>query len=209
VVGYGSLLSEASARETVPGLTDFRVVRVSGYRRIFNKVGINFISRFGQDPMSRALASCSTEPAADCEMICTLFNCPEQEFQALFEREHRFLWIEVDCLEADGSTTKGRMCTGTTDSDYRLNKCVTKAEYLKRVGRYYGGKIWRDDILPYPRYLEFCLEAADSHGEAVLENFLTTTFLADGRTHLKQYLSDHPEVVESCFQSTGYSYRDS
>lgn len=206
VIGYGSLLSEQSARQTVPGLKNFRLVRVPGYRRIFNKVGIVFLSRHGAAEDSLHLASCSTEQAHGIEIICSQFECSEDEFAALYEREHRFRWIEVNTVSLKGEPAKGRMCTGYSDLDYRLNKCVTPSEYEHRVGRYYSGSIWRDDILPYPRYLAFCLQAAESQGERVLENFLESSFLADGVTSLRSYLEQNPSQQNWREYDTGYHY---
>ncbi len=216
VVGYGSLLSEWSARQTVPGLQNFRLVRVPGYRRIFNKVGIVFLSRHGADPGSLQLASCSTQPVAGCEIICSQFECSAEEFIELYEREHRFRWIEVETELLDGThptdtppdtPSVGRMCTGYDDPGYRLNKCVTPQEYELRVGRYYRGPIWRDDILPFPRYLAFCLQAAASQGSAVLDNFLDSSFLADGKTTIRTYLQQTPQLADWRTFDTGYHYR--
>lgn len=212
VVGYGSLLSESSARQTVPGLQNFRLVRVPGYRRIFNKVGIVFLSRHGADPDSLQLASCSTQPMAGCEIICSQFECSPEEFVELYEREHRFRWIEVETIPLDGAQPSdtpslGRMCTGYDDIEYRLNKCVTPQEYELRVGRYYAGPIWRDDILPFPRYLAFCLQAVASQGSAVLDNFLDSSFLADGKTTIRTYLAQTPELRNWRTFDTGYRYR--
>ncbi|HRK65863.1 MAG TPA: hypothetical protein PLN53_15815, partial [Terricaulis sp.] len=63
VIGYGSLLSEASARETVPSLKGFELVRVRGHRRVFNKVGVVFFERFGAVESDLRIASCATQPA--------------------------------------------------------------------------------------------------------------------------------------------------
>ncbi|WP_299204256.1 gamma-glutamylcyclotransferase [uncultured Amphritea sp.] len=222
VVGYGSLLSESSARQTVPGLENFRLVRVPGYRRIFNKVGIVFLSRHGADPDSLQLASCSTQAMAGCEIICSQFECSPEEFVELYEREHRFRWIEVETTPLDGAQLSnsnkpsdtspdtpslGRMCTGYDDIEYRLNKCVTPQEYELRVGRYYSGPIWRDDILPFPRYLAFCLQAVASQGSVVLDNFLDSSFLADGKTTIRTYLAQTPELRNWRTFDTGYRYR--
>lgn len=189
VLGYGSLLSERSALETVPGLSNFRRVRVPGYRRIFNKVGVVFFSRHGADPASLEIASCSTQAMPGVDIICSAFEVPEADFPALYEREHRYRWVEVPALDDAGGQCLGRICTSSSDADYRLNKCVTPAEYHRRVGQYYNGFLWRDDILPYPRYLAFCLEAAATHGQDVLENFMDSSFLADGRTSIREYLN--------------------
>ena len=212
VVGYGSLLSEHSARQTVPALQNFRLVRVPGYRRIFNKVGIVFLSRHGADAKSLQLASCSTQPCEGSEIICSQFECSAEDFVELYEREHRFRWIEVETVPLDRAQTPcgpsmGRMCTGYDDLEYRLNKCITPQEYELRVGRYYAGPIWRDDILPFPRYLAFCLQASASQGGEVLDNFLDSSYLADGRTSIRTYLQQTPELQDWRNVDTGYNYR--
>ena len=206
VVGYGSLLSERSARETVPGLKNFRLVSVPGYKRIFNKVGVVFIARHGALPTSQCIASCSTQLDPAVDIICSQFECSEAEFAELYEREHRFRWIEVDTVSFSGETTRGRMCTFFTDHDYRLNKCITESEYQRRVGRFYQGQLWRDDILPFPRYLAFCLQAAESQGSEVLDNFLDTSFLADGVTSIRDYIGSTPELNDWRSVDTGYRY---
>ncbi|GAA0783472.1 gamma-glutamylcyclotransferase [Marinobacterium sediminicola] len=205
VVGFGSLLSEVSARETVPALENYRLVRVPGYRRVFDKVGIVFISRHGESPDSLELASCSTEPDPACEIVAAQFECSEEDFLQLYEREHRYRWVEVETRHyLNGEVTVGRMCTGYADLDYRLNKCVTEAEYHRRVGQYYQGPLWRKDILPNPRYLGFCLQAAASQGADVLDNFLDSSFTADGRS-LRDYLAARPELMTE--SPVSYSYR--
>ncbi|GGO83280.1 hypothetical protein GCM10011348_26670 [Marinobacterium nitratireducens] len=209
VLGYGSLLSEASARETVPGLERFRLVRVPGYRRIFNKVGVVFFSRHGASEDSLEIASCATEPAAGCEIVCAAFDCPDDEFLQLYEREHRFRWIEVDVIEADGGRSRGRICTRYSDAEYRLNKCITEAEYHRRVGQYYRGPLWRDDILPFPRYLSFCLRAAAEQGPGILDNFLDSSFLADGETSLRDYLARRQTSAHDFMSvDSDYGYRN-
>ncbi|MBU2967338.1 gamma-glutamylcyclotransferase [Amphritea sp. 2_MG-2023] len=212
VVGYGSLLSERSALQTVPALQNFRLVRVPGYRRIFNKVGVVFISRFGADPASLQLASCSTQAVKTGEIICSQFECSVDDFTALYEREHRFRWVEVKTSRLDGLINPaeprvGRMCTAYNDLDYRLNKCITPQEYERRVGAFYHGPLWRDDILPFPRYLAFCLQAVASQGQAVLDNFLDSSFLADGTTSIRTYLQQSEELQDWRNVNTGYNYR--
>lgn len=206
VIGYGSLLSEQSARETVPELQNFRLVEVPGYRRIFNKVGIVFFSRHGAHETDLEIASCSTEPDENVSIICSQFECGEQAFRTLYEREHRFRWAEVSTVDCMGERALGRICTGFNDQDYRLNKCITDDEYHNRVGQFYSGQIWRDDILPFPRYLAFCLQAAERQGKEVLDNFLDSSFLADGITNIRTYLQATPALADWRSLDTGYSY---
>lgn len=206
VIGYGSLLSEQSARETVPELENFRLVEVPGFRRIFNKVGIVFFSRHGASETDLEIASCSTEACSEASIVCSQFECSEEAFLGLYEREHRFRWVEVETLGQRGERSLGRICTGYNDQDYRLNKCITDDEYQRRVGQFYSGALWRDDILPFPRYLAFCLQAASSQGEAVLDNFLDSSYLADGMTSIRHYLKSAPALADWHVMDTGYSY---
>lgn len=187
IIGFGSLLSEASARRTTPGLANYRLVTVGGYRRIFNKVGIVFISKFGASPCDRTVSSCATRHDGTTRMICAAFEVPAAEFPALEEREHRYGWIEVE-YEGQCGSGRGLMCTESTDDAYRA-KCGSSHEYEQRVGQYYRGKLWRDDILPFPLYLDFCLDAARTHGHRVVDNFLDTSFLADNVTTIRTFLA--------------------
>lgn len=207
IIGYGSLLSETSARETVPGLQNFRLVEVKGYKRIFNKVGVVFFSRHQADPLSIEVASCSTLEDPSSSVICSQFECSDEQYQALYEREHRFDWVNVETYESDGTCSEGLMCTSSSDQAYRFNKCQSEDEYQTRVGQYYSGLLWRDDILPYPRYLAFCLQAAEGQGEDVLNNFMDHSYLADGVTTIRSYLQRSAKLSRWREVDTGYSYR--
>lgn len=193
VIGYGSLLSEVSARETIPSLEDFEIVQVHGYKRIFNKVGIVFFELFGASEREVRIASCATRVSHGTVMYCSRFRCSESDFASIFEREHRFRWVYADYSTSAGDAGVARMCTESTDEEYLLNKCVTKSEYVRRVGRFYSGRIWRDDILPFPTYLKHCIVAALSHGDRVRDNFLDTTYLADGLTTIRSYIESNPD----------------
>ena len=195
IVGYGSLLLETSARKSVPNLTGFRLVRVPNYIRIFNKVGIVFHTRRNIAPHDVRRASCASRWRKGAEIICSTFECPAEEWPELFEREHRFRWIDVEFYEMDGSVSMGKMCTEWTDEGYRAARIKDDADYFNRVGRYYQGKLWRDDILPFPEYLQMCLDAAGSHGQERVDHFLTSSYLADGVTTLESYLQTHPDAL--------------
>jgi hypothetical protein len=77
---YGSLLSETSARESVKNLRNFRLVRVRQYRRIFNKVGIIFLQKYKIEKADLRIASCATRSDPDSDIICSGFECDENEF---------------------------------------------------------------------------------------------------------------------------------
>ncbi|MFK7800138.1 MAG: gamma-glutamylcyclotransferase [Anaerolineae bacterium] len=197
IVGYGSLLLEESARKSVPSLTGFRLVRVPNYIRIFNKVGIVFHTRRNIDPADLRRASCASRLRGGAEIWCTTFECPSEEFPELFEREHRFKWVDVEFEELGGGFGRGIMCTEWTDDEYRTHRIKDDADYFNRVGRFYQGKLWRDDILPFPEYLQLCLDAAGSHSEKLVTHFLQSSYLADGVTTLERYLQTHPNALRA------------
>lgn len=197
VFGYGSLLSERSARSTVADLRRFRLVELAGFKRIFNKVGVVFIQRWGIPADGLSMASCSTRKSSTNTIICSAFECNDEEFSALYEREHRFQWIDAEACERDGSRVTGRMCTEYNDHDYRYKKCRSEQEYRQRVGQFYEQQLWRDDILPHPIYLRHCLQAAREHGRHVEDNFLDHSFIADGKTNVRSFLQHYPDFLLS------------
>ena len=207
IAGYGSLLSEPSARETVPDLSGFELCWIHGYERIFDKVAMVFFERHGATGDRRDIAALSTRPAPGRRMIGCRFEVPDAAMPALFEREHRYRWAMAQTTALDGADARpARITTAITDEDYRLNKCVTEAEYHRRVGRYYAGRIRRDDVLPFPTYLAHVVRALKGVSDEVYEDFLDTTWLADGETRLRAYLAENPSWEAAAGDT--YSYLD-
>lgn len=187
VIGCGSLLSEASARRTAPTLEDFRVVRVHGFVRVFNKVSPRWARRDGRpDGVAVAVLAAHERPGAS--FLGTAFRVDADDLARLEEREHHYRWVDAPFEERDGRRSTGRLCAEWTDEAYRRERCVSDEEYEERVGRHYDGLLWRDDVLPSPSYLDLCLDAARSLGEEVYEDFLATTYLADGATTIGSHL---------------------
>ena len=83
---------------------------------------------------------------------------------------------------------------------------MTEAEYHRRVGRYYAGRIRRDDVLPFPTYLAHVVRALKGVSDEVYEDFLDTTWLADGETRLRAYLAENPSWEAAAGDT--YSYLD-
>lgn len=199
IIGYGSLLDESSARRTAPSLTRFELGYVEGYRRIFNKVGMAFFKLYPDQCLdTKRLGCCATRQDPNSRIGVCAFDVSEAEFAAIYQREHRYRWIEVEFSGPSGKRL-GRMCTEYNDFDYRLNKCATESEYQQQVGQYYQGKIWRDDILPFPTYLHHCLTAAEKAsevmGEAFYRNFLESSFVADNQTSIADLLKAEPDYL--------------
>ena len=226
IIGYGSLLSERSARRTFPTLSHFRIGRLRGFKRIFNLVSVSLLRFHKVDPSSLELASVAARPLTADEtdmlppMIVSAFEVPRSELPGYFEREDRYSYCDavfhpvtstdtdigssqstsgaaaagccsslVNCCGAvrSPSCCSGLLCVEFTDEAYRA-RCQSNDCYMEKVGQYYSGKLWRDDILPARVYASFVLQSVYDLGPECYDNFLDTSFLADGRTSIRQYL---------------------
>jgi hypothetical protein len=65
IIGFGSLLSSASASSTCPGVTNFRLGRVRGWRRVFGHPAHIFFQRGIARPATKEIASLCAEPSDD------------------------------------------------------------------------------------------------------------------------------------------------
>ncbi len=92
VAGFGSLLSERSARFTFPGLQNFREGRVRGWRRVFAHTTPVFLQRGIANLETREMGSLSCEAAKGAELVVCLFDIVlDEEFvSAWVEREHEY-----------------------------------------------------------------------------------------------------------------------
>jgi len=89
IAGYGSLLSEASARMSCPSLRNFRVGTVNGYVRIFNLVSVH--CTFTQHGWAtKEVASVVTRPRDCTVLVCSLFEIPTNELVAYCDREYKY-----------------------------------------------------------------------------------------------------------------------
>jgi hypothetical protein len=111
IVGFGSLLSEASVRSTFgSAVRSFRLARVIGYRRVFAHPASIFFQRGIASLETKEMASLSTEPAKGCDFLVSVFDVPETLLPAFYEREEEFKIISAKFKELDG--TDGEVRTG-------------------------------------------------------------------------------------------------
>ena len=101
IVGFGSLLSEKSARVTCPNLKDFKLARIQGYRRVFTHPAALFFERGIAVPGTLEISSLSTEPHEGAGFVAATFDAPAAEVPALMEREEEFDFVKVrpGCLQ--------------------------------------------------------------------------------------------------------------
>ncbi len=208
VVGHGSLMSIESAARSFKRIEAFRTCTVPGFARVFNKVCIHSIRSGAVDQGAREIACCSATPLPGHVLHAAAFDLHREEVPSLLEREHEFEVVPVEISEAGPHTTNTKtalLCVETTDEVYRTTKCSSESEYHRRVGQFYEGKIWRDDIRPARAYLQLCLTAARDLGQGVYENLLDASFLADRKTTVREYLNSQPDVLSWVTSPARYS----
>eukprot|EP00850_Spirogloea_muscicola_P014221 SM000100S09448 [mRNA] locus=s100:405144:410147:+ [translate_table: standard] len=197
IAGFGSLLSERSAKYTFPELKNFRTARVRGFRRVFAHVAPVFLQRGIANMDTREMSSLSAE-ADNSNIVVTVFEIKASEVPAFIEREHEFRYLAVVPESLDGQALGRRavLCSRYSNEEYRSVRCQgSEDEYHRRYGRYGINKIWIDDILPCRVYLRHCVLAAETLGKEACDSFLDATFLADRTTTIRQYLDSNPSIM--------------
>lgn len=190
ICGYGSLLSEKSARSTFPDLTNFSIAKLTGFRRLFTVVGGFFFTRGIAKLKTEEVAALSAEPCEGETIIVTVFEIKKTEIPAFIkrEREYRFLAVVPESLDGKSFTSPAVLCASYTDEEFFKLRCKEGKEvYFQQYGEYKNHQIWRDDVLPCRVYLRHCVLAANSLGDEAYNNFLDQTFLADRKATIRQY----------------------
>ncbi|KAL5713183.1 hypothetical protein ACHQM5_015285 [Ranunculus cassubicifolius] len=192
ICGFGSLLSEKSARSTFPDLINFRIAKLNGFRRVFAHAAPIFFERGIANAETGEISSLSVEPFDGETLVVTVFEIKQSEIPAFIEREHefRFLAVVPETLEGTQYVNQAVLCGRYSDEEYFRDRCKGSKEiYFQRYGRYNIHQIWRDDILPCRVYLRHCVLAAKNLSDIAYNNFLDHTFLGDRKTTIREYLA--------------------
>jgi Inositol 1,3,4-trisphosphate 5/6-kinase ATP-grasp domain len=109
IVGYGSLLSEWSARASMPTLENFRIAAIDGYKRCFHLVSMSAIRKKRANWITKEVAAVAAQEiqyenpdaqSADQEpMIVSVFDIPYSELPAYCTREQRYNFVSVPIRE--------------------------------------------------------------------------------------------------------------
>ena len=191
IIGFGSLLSEESARRTCPSLKNFRLGRVEHFVRAFNKVDSNC-----EDFADKNIASWAFVDMPGATSLVTLFEIHADDYPAFIRREADYDLRCISYIETETENVgEGIACCAFDDDlqymEYLERHPIQKERYLSREFERYNGPIWRKDILPRNKYLAVCLEAARKLGKHYVENILRQGYLADEKTTLGEYISRH------------------
>ena len=185
---------------------NFRPALLEGWCRVFSLVSLNRIKRGKTRPQDRELAALALRPGSEADAVWgVLLDIPSAELPAYREREARYAFETVTCLDASqhGGQVRALVCVESTDEAYRRDPArfpqdepAHSKAWHERVGAYYDtqvhGPLWgRPDVLPASDYLELCLAAAADLGSEAWLNFVSQTYLVDGETPLATYILQH------------------
>ena len=204
IIGFGSLMSEKSARTTFPNLSNFRIVRVQGYRRVFRHPAAIFFERGIANLDTLQISSLSTEKNGGSSFIASVFTIEGESADSFLEREEEFdfqivPFTDIRSEEEEVQTGSGLMCIAGADENYvaRWGLNCYKEKYLSRGLR--GIWNWEPDsgILPCSVYLRHCYLSAKKLTDTpeIFESFMNDTYLCDRVTTIAEYLESHPEVL--------------
>ncbi|ESW10943.1 hypothetical protein PHAVU_009G251800 [Phaseolus vulgaris] len=192
ICGFGSLLSERSARSTFPDLANFRTAQLKSFRRVFAHVAPVFFERAIAKPETMEISSLSVEPCEGETLVVTVFEIRKSEIPDFIKREveFRFLAVLPETLDGNAFDFPAVLCARYSDEEFFNIRCKGNKEiYFQQYGRWNIDKIWRDDVLPCRIYLRHCVLAAKNLGETAYNNFLDHTYLADRKTTIREYLA--------------------
>ncbi|KAK4787322.1 hypothetical protein SAY86_011155 [Trapa natans] len=125
ICGFGSLLSERSARSTFPNLKNFRVARLNGFRRVYAHAAPIFFERGIAKPETKEISSLSVEPCEGESLIVTVFEIQQSEIPAFIERELEFRFLAVLPRTLDGKPLNNLavLCARYSDEEFFHVRC--------------------------------------------------------------------------------------
>ena len=145
--------------------------------------------------------------------VASIFEVPNDEIllhdgkvvpsRAFLEREEEFDIVQVSYQELGDNKNKnkneGIICTRSTDEIYIDRWGMDHFE--KQFKQYGIDTIWNwshdSGMRPCAVYLRHCYLAAQGMGTECFNSFLDDTFLIDRTTTIREYLSQHGEVLET------------
>jgi hypothetical protein len=177
LIGYGSLLSQASAARTIKDTSAQRLPCLAfGCRRIFNyEMPLRVRERYGILPDSPARAALNVEITRDPRHFLNgvLTTVRVADLAALLEREFGYDLASVPCL----SWNAGDFTSLSAAYILAAPEVAARSEW----------QVVRPDILPEPDYARLCEQGAHSISEEFAGVYRETTCLADKQTTLKMY----------------------
>ncbi|CAK4659416.1 unnamed protein product [Aphanomyces euteiches] len=200
IIGYGSLLSEVSARSTFgAALSNFRLARVNNFRRVFALPGSIFFRHGIANMATKEIGGLMVEPSAGSSFIVSVFDIPEEQLDSFYKRESLYKIASVPYEENDGTIDSALMCLASNDEELIANKGQAFFDDNYRAFGLHTVWGWDPDsgILPCRVYLRHCILAVQKLGKEVEEDFMINSYLGDRQTTIKDYVAKHPDVMNA------------
>ena len=204
IFGYGSLMDPSSVRRTMPSAARHRRGTLRNYARVFSLVSLSHIKWLaaGEGDAAAAvqqkeIAAVALRPAPDAVVEGALFDIDVEEVEAYKTRERRYEFVTASVREEEGGAlVEALVCIESDDVRYKA-KGTFAADSAGVIPELYDGPLWGvPNLLPAPRYLTLCRDAARVLGGGEMEErFLDQSLLADGRTTVRQYCEGITEIV--------------
>mmetsp|Transcript_39590 Transcript_39590/g.93284 ORF Transcript_39590/g.93284 Transcript_39590/m.93284 type:complete len:242 (-) Transcript_39590:171-896(-) len=198
ILGFGSLLSIRSAQTTFPELTNFRVVRVKDFQRVFGHPGAIFFERGIAKLATKEFAAvCCYKHVGDA-FLAVAFEVTDLGMDEFYKREHAFELVDAAFEELDSKKGGfGMLCTNSTDAAYvaKWGQEAFDNRYTKHGVETLWGFDQASGILPCRIYLRHCVLAAENLGQEVYDDFLDNTFLADRSTTIRTHLERDASIM--------------
>ncbi|CAK4078574.1 unnamed protein product [Aphanomyces euteiches] len=200
IIGYGSLLSEVSARSTFgAALSNFRLARVNNFRRVFALPGSIFFRHGIANMATKEIGGLMVEPSAGSSFIVSVFDIPEEQLDSFYKRESLYKIASVPYEENDGTIDSALMCLASNDEELIANKGQAFFDDNYRAFGLHTVWGWDPDsgILPCRVYLRHCILAVQKLGKEVEEDFMINSYLGDRQTTIKDYVAKHPDIMNA------------
>jgi hypothetical protein len=178
LIGYGSLMNAASAARTLRKATIRRRLPVISFhiRRLFNYLLKSASGPYGTVAQGQRYAALNVKRTGDVNDMVNgiLLEIGPHEIDALCRREKKYDLVPVLCLSWE-------------DTDampfWAHTLCCPDSP---------GSDGTPDDkrLMPHPAYYRVCREGAAEFGDAFLDFFRVSTYLADDRTLMLEWEAD-------------------
>lgn len=177
--GYGSLLNKVSAKKTIneDSVNNYRPVIGFGIRRLLDynmpdAVKSRSMYKDVPDPNAIGLFNARFTGSITDSANGALIEVKIEDIESLRQREIGYDLRPLICIPWNNP-----------------NGEIIEAYTLGCSGRMWEGKMLSDSsILPHEGYLNLCRVGAEKIGNEFLDYFLETSFLADGKTKIKDWI---------------------
>jgi len=176
-VGYGSLLNTKSASLTLtPEVLKSRIPVIAfGARRIFNYSMGEAVTRYGvpENEIESAALNVRLTGSIHDTLNAVLINIPIEEIPKLRDREIGYDLEPIVCVRWNGNDNEPFI-----------------AYILQCPDNPRTGKVRTNNtLMPHRIYIQKCRDGAEEFGTQFLEFWLSSTYLANGITTIKEWES--------------------